>query len=96
MPRVSKSIYKVEYPIFLELLKEARKVSGLTQSQLASKTGLSQPYVSAVERGGLRLDTLQLRTWLHACGTDLGTFGAEPENRLHISVKAKTSVKAKR
>lgn len=96
MPRVSKSIYKVEYPIFLELLKETRKTSGLTQSQLASRTGLSQPYISAVERGGLRLDTLQLRTWLHACGTDLGTFGSELEIRLQGSVKPKASSKAKR
>lgn len=96
MPRVSKSIYKVEYPIFLELLKEIRKISGLTQSQLASKTGLSQPYVSAVERGGLRLDTLQLRTWLHACGTDLGAFGTELESRLHAPVKSKAASKTKK
>ena len=68
--------------MFLDLLVEARKSAGLTQVQLASKAGLSQPYVSAVERGGLRLDTLQLRAWLHACGTDLGKFGTELEGRL--------------
>lgn len=93
MPRVSKSIYKVEYPIFLELLKEIRGFSGLTQSQLASRAGLSQPYISAVENGGLRLDTLQLRSWLHACGTDLGTFGAELETRLKAATKATSKTK---
>lgn len=82
MPRVSKTIHKAEYPVFLDLLVEVRKGAGLTQVQLAARTGLSQPYVSAVERGGLRLDTLQLRSWLHACGEDLGTFGAELELRL--------------
>lgn len=82
MPRVSKTIHKAEYPVFLDLLVEARKGAGLTQVQLATKSGLSQPYVSAVERGGLRLDTLQLRTWLHACGSDLGVFGTELERRL--------------
>lgn len=84
MPRVSKTIHKAEYPVFLDLLVEARKGAGLTQVQLAAKTGLSQPYVSAVERGGLRLDALQLRTWLHACGTDLGRFGTELEKRLKV------------
>lgn len=82
MPRVSKTIHKAEYPAFLELLVEARKRAGLTQVQLAAKAGLSQPYISAVERGGLRLDALQLRAWLHVCGTDLGAFGAELEARL--------------
>lgn len=82
MPRVSKTIHKAEYPVFLELLVEARKEAALTQAQLAAKTGLSQPYVSAVERGGLRLDTLQLRAWLQACGSNLGAFGAELEDRL--------------
>ena len=96
MPRVSKSIYKVEYPVFLELLKEARKDSGLTQNQLASKAGLSQPYVSAVERGGLRLDTLQLRAGLHACGTYLGKFGSELESRLRKTSKSKATAKTKK
>lgn len=89
MPRVSKTIHKAEYPVFLELLVQARKGAGLTQVQLATKTGLSQPYVSAVERGGLRLDTLQLRSWLHACGTDLGAFGTELEKLLPAQEGAK-------
>jgi transcriptional regulator with XRE-family HTH domain len=95
MPRVSKTIHKAEYPVFLELLVEARKGAGLTQVQLAIKGGLSQPYVSAVERGGLRLDTLQLRTWLHACGSDLGTFGAELEKRLKAFEGSKRGKSAK-
>jgi hypothetical protein len=39
----------------------------------------AQQYISAVQRGGIRLDTLQLRRWLHACGSNLESFGAELE-----------------
>jgi transcriptional regulator with XRE-family HTH domain len=81
MPK-GKTIHSKEYPVFLELLIEMRKTAGLTQVELGEKAGLSQPYISAVERGVLRLDTLQLWTWLRACGSDLGTFGVELEKRL--------------
>lgn len=83
MPK-GKTIHTKEYPVFLELLGEMRQKAGLTQVQLAALTGLSQPYVSSVERGVLRLDTLQLRTWLRPCGSNLEAFGAELEKRLKI------------
>jgi transcriptional regulator with XRE-family HTH domain len=86
MPK-GKTIHKKEYPVFLELLGEARRNAGLTQVQLGAKAELSQAYVSSVERGLLRLDTLQLRTWLAACGSDLGTFGTELEKRLRAQEK---------
>lgn len=82
MPKGSKSIYADEYPYFLELLFEVRRKAGVTQKDLAEAAGISQQYVSSVERGVLRLDTLQLRAWLHACGSDLGRFGRELERRL--------------
>jgi len=81
MPK-GKSIYAEEYPLFLALLVETRKKAGLTQVQLAAAAGISQSYVSAVERGVLRQDMLQLRTWLHVCGSNLGRFGRELERRL--------------
>jgi transcriptional regulator with XRE-family HTH domain len=81
MPK-GKSIYAKEYPILLELLLETRQKAGLTQKELASKAEISQQYVSSVERGNLRLDPLQLRHWLRACGSNLGRFGRELEKRL--------------
>lgn len=81
MPK-GKSIYEAEYPDFLRLLVETRKAGELTQVQLAKKAGISQQYVSAVERGGIRLDTLQLRRWVHACGSNLVAFDTELEKRL--------------
>jgi transcriptional regulator with XRE-family HTH domain len=92
MPK-GKTIHSKEYPVFLQLLVEVRKEAGLTQVQLAQKAETSQPYVSAVERGLIRLDTLQLRTWLHVCGADLGAFGVELEKRLK-AFKSKTSSSA--
>ncbi|RUL79918.1 helix-turn-helix domain-containing protein [Dyella choica] len=83
MPK-GKTIHSKEYPVFLQLLVETRQEADLTQVKLAQKVGLSQPYVSAVERGVLRLDTLQLRTWLAGCGSDLGSFGLELERRLKV------------
>ncbi|WP_333676685.1 helix-turn-helix transcriptional regulator [Dyella sp.] len=95
MPK-GKSIHSKEYPVFLQLLIETRQEADLTQAKLAHKTGLSQPYVSAVERGILRLDTLQLRTWLLGCGSDLGTFGAELERRLKTFERDSDGMKARR
>lgn len=95
MPK-GKSIHSKEYPVFLQLLVETRQDAELTQAKLAHKTGLSQPYVSAVERGVLRLDTLQLRTWLLGCGSDLGTFGAELERRLKAFERGAEGMKARR
>lgn len=95
MPRVSKTIHKAEYPVFLELLVQVRKWAGLTQVELATRAGWSQPYISSVERGALRLDTLQLLAWLHACGTDLGTFGTELEKRLRAFGESRRSKRAK-
>ncbi len=95
MPK-GKTIHQAEYPVFLELLKEARTAAGLTQVQLAEITDLSQSYVSAVERGVLRLDTLQLRSWLKGCGVDLGTFSSELDRRLTKAESKPSSVVPKR
>jgi transcriptional regulator with XRE-family HTH domain len=81
MPK-GKSIYAKEYPILLELLLETREKAGLTQKELAARAEISQQYVSSVERGNLRLDALQLRRWLRACGSNLGRFGRELDKRL--------------
>lgn len=70
----AKSIHKPEYQTLLELLIEIRDKAGLKQAELAVLLGRSQPYVSDVERGGRRLDLLQLREYCQACGEDLVAF----------------------
>ncbi|QDE39879.1 helix-turn-helix transcriptional regulator [Luteibacter pinisoli] len=76
------SHHATDRSVFLDLLKETRTKAKLTQTALATLAGVSQPYVSQVEAGKIRLDTIQLRNWLHACGSNLGRFGRALEKRL--------------
>lgn len=70
----AKSIHKPEYQALLELLIEVRDKAGLKQSELAALLERSQSYISDVERGGRRLDLLQLREYCQACDQDLVGF----------------------
>lgn len=69
-----KSIHKPEYQTLLEMLVEIRSKAGLKQAELAALLDRSQSYVSDVERGGRRLDLLQLREYCAACNQDLTAF----------------------
>jgi transcriptional regulator with XRE-family HTH domain len=71
--------------VLLHLLIETRKKAKLTQGALALAAGVSQPYVSQVESGLIRLDGLQLVDWLHACDSTLSRFGRTLEKRLDES-----------
>lgn len=54
-----KSLYSDKYRLFLELLAEARKSSGMTQEALAKKLGRPQSFVSKVESGERRVDAVE-------------------------------------
>ena len=69
-------------PVLLDLPVQARMKAKLTQAELSEAAGVSQPYVSQVERGLIRLDGLQLVDWLPACDSNLGRFGRAQEKRL--------------
>lgn len=62
------SRYSTAYQRFLELLREARQQTGLTQVELAQLLGLPQSYVSKCESGERRLDLLEARAWILALG----------------------------
>lgn len=79
---MEKSIYTEEYEVVLELLRQLREQSGITQVELAEKLGQSQSYVSKVERGDRRLDVVQLRTICHTLGGTLPKFIDDLEARL--------------
>jgi transcriptional regulator with XRE-family HTH domain len=79
---MDKSIWTSEYAVLLELLREAREASRLTQVELAEKIGQSQSFVSKIEIGERRLDLIQLRSICLMLGTDLPTFVAQLEKRL--------------
>jgi transcriptional regulator with XRE-family HTH domain len=77
--RAQKSLYRPENQIFLATLRALRSRAGLTQRDLAERLGRTQNYVTAAERGVVRLDGLQIRDWCEECGTDLTTWANEVE-----------------
>lgn len=54
-----KSVFSPRYERFRELLIQARKDAGLTQSDLAVQLGRPQSYVSKYENGERRLDLIE-------------------------------------
>ena len=79
---MEKTIYTTEYAELLRLLRETREKAGITQTDMATRLGRSQSFVTKYERGDRRLDVIQLRTICQVLGTDLPSFVAELERRL--------------
>lgn len=69
-----KTIYRDEYRVLLDLLKQARLKSGLTQTDCSDELGRPQSYMSNVERGSRRVDLIQLRDMCQIFGTTLIKF----------------------
>ena len=55
-----KTIYSKEHKKIIEKLKKARNDAGLTQAEVGKKFDLDQTFVSKVESGQYRVDTVQL------------------------------------
>lgn len=49
-------------------LRDARQWAALTQAELATRLGCSQPRVSAIETGKAGMSVERLRRWAEACG----------------------------
>jgi len=71
---MEKSIFSASYAVFLRELKQARRRSGLTQTELAAKLGETQSFVSKCERGERRLDVIELRYFTEAIGISVVDF----------------------
>lgn len=71
---MTKAIYRREHVIFLQVLKRMRVESGMTQAQCSAALGRPQSFMSDVERGVRRLDTVQLRDLCKVLGSDLISF----------------------
>ncbi len=57
MPK--KTIYAKEYRELVNELRRTRKALGITQTELCDALGWPQQRLSAVERGGRRLDVME-------------------------------------
>jgi transcriptional regulator with XRE-family HTH domain len=54
-----------------QIVREARHRVGLTQRQLATKAGISQPTIARIESGATQATFTQVRRLVEACGLDL-------------------------
>lgn len=86
---MDKTIYTKEYAVLLSLLRSLREESGVTQSELAKKLGVTQSTYSKLERGERRLDVIQLRTIGKLIGVSLVSFVTELEKEIRKPVKTK-------
>jgi transcriptional regulator with XRE-family HTH domain len=66
-----------EYEILLDLIRQAREDSGMTQKAICDKLGKPKNYLIKVERGERRLDVVELFALCEAMGADpMGLLGA--------------------
>lgn len=89
-----KTLYRPENTILRTQLRAAREAAGLTQVDLSDAIGKSQTFVSDVERGVRRLDTVELWEICRAMGVDLTDFVAEFKEAVE-SVRSSKVRKAK-
>lgn len=71
---VKKNIRLNQQKKLLVLLRGVRIDAGLTQSELASRLGTDQTFISKYESGERRLDILELREVCQVVGTDFVAF----------------------
>ena len=56
-----KTIYTPEHAYLVSQLRKARQQAKLTQKQVAVTLGVTQSFISKVESGQYRVDTVQLK-----------------------------------
>ncbi|MBK8793929.1 MAG: helix-turn-helix transcriptional regulator [Holophaga sp.] len=76
---MEKTLFSQDYQVLLELLREVRERTGVTQIQIATRLETTQSIVSKSERGERRLDVLELRRWCIGLGVPFADFMVEFE-----------------
>ena len=79
---MEKSKFTEEYELLITLLRDVRKRSGTTQTEIADRLGWTQSAVSKCERGERRLDAIELRRWVLELGLSFSDFLQEYEGIL--------------
>lgn len=77
-------LYKPEYRILIQCLKDFRLQSKMTQQELSAILGCSQSYVCKYEQCQKRIDIIELRKICFALGITLIEFIREFEERLNM------------
>ena len=79
---MKKKVYIAQRNCLVNLLREMRVESGLTQVDLAERIERDQTFVSKYESGQRRLDALELREICQAIGITLEEFARRLEKAL--------------
>lgn len=79
---MEKSIASDGYRKFLELFRETREKSGLTQIELAERIDEGQSFISKCERGERRIDIIELFNFCRAMEIEFDSFVRALHRRL--------------
>lgn len=79
---IEKTVFTLEYRVFLKQLARLRGDSGLTQEQIAERMGTYQRLVSRCLTGERRMDIIEVRAFCKALGISFGEFAAELDKAL--------------
>lgn len=77
-----KTIHDDTYQVLVDCLRHERQKAEMTQTDLATRLGTAQSYVSKYERLERRLDVIEVRAICHALGLDFPKFIASFEQEL--------------
>ena len=67
---MNKSTHTPEYAALRSALRFARETAGLSQRELATRLKVAHSWVAKVETGERRIDLVEFRWFLSACGAD--------------------------
>lgn len=84
---MKKKVYNAQRSSLVNLLREMRVESGLTQVDLAARIERDQTFVSKYESGQRRLDALELREICRAIGITLEEFARRLESAEIIAAR---------
>lgn len=65
-----KTIFEGDHRHLVEVLIQARKAAGLTQTDIAERIGRDQTFISLIERGQRRVDVIEFISLAKAIGND--------------------------
>ncbi|WP_290877561.1 helix-turn-helix transcriptional regulator [Aquabacterium sp.] len=67
---MSVSVHHPRYVALRNHLKAMREAAGMTQNQLADALGVTQSFVSKIERGERYVDVLFYMDWCRSCAVE--------------------------
>ena len=78
--------FKLDYPLIAKRIKDARKLSGLTQEQLAEKIGISTNAVAKLENNLMTASLQTLVNIVNVLNIDMNTLFLPNENPTQSSL----------